>query len=455
MITPDTKHAVVLGGSIAGLLAAHVLSRHFERVTIVERDTFPALGEPRKGVPQSRQLHGLLAGGRRALDAMFPDFSAGMIALGALDIDIGTSGAFYVAGRKLPESETGLRCLSMSRPLLEGYIRQRVLGHANVVVREQCVAQGLLGDSTVVTGVRIASTQSDQVELLQADLVVDATGRGSHMPEWLERLRVQAPSEERVTVHIHYSSCTIRRKPEHLAGKPTFIVNPHPPSHRAGAALALEGDRYVVAMTGYLDEPVPADYAGMLAFARSLDVPDLYELLRDAELLSEPSKMRHAASVRRRYERLTDFPTGLLVCGDALCCFNPAYGQGMTVAALEARTLEACLREGTHDLFRRFTHAAAKLVDVPWSIVVGGDYAFEGVQGERSLSVRIMNVYMQRLLRAAAGDAVVCRAFMAVTHMVEPPSALFAPRILWRVLRARPAEPLAAVSSALSGEAAE
>ena len=444
------KHAVVLGGSIAGLVAAHVLGRHFERVTLVERDTFPAPGEPRKCVPQSYQLHGLLAGGRRALEALFPDFSAGILARGAHDVDVGTCGKFLLAGEPLMAGETGLRCFVMSRPMLEGYVRELVLSAGRIEVRQGCVANKLLGDRRVVQGVQLHDARTQQTELLSADLVVDATGRGSRLPEWLTELGAQAPEEERVTVNLNYTSFYIRRDPTHLHGDLIWIDNPHPSSRRAGAALAVEGDRFVVGLTGYLNEPMPKDYASAIAFAKTLRGPALYELLRTSEPVSEPRFMRYAASQRRRYERLRGAPRGLLVVGDALCSFNAVYGQGMTVAACEALALDACLLGGADNLFERYQRAAAKLVDVPWSIVVGGDYAFEGVEGKRTLSIRAMNAFMNKLTRAAASDAELTRAFLSVLHLCAPPTALFAPRILRRVFL-----PSRAGSSSVASEAAE
>jgi 2-polyprenyl-6-methoxyphenol hydroxylase-like FAD-dependent oxidoreductase len=451
-VTQASKHAVVLGGSIAGLLSAHVLARHFARVTLIERDTFPAPGEPRKGVPQSWQLHGLLAGGRRALESLFPSFGQGLLERGAHDLDVGTGGDFLVGGKCLPRGETGLRCFLMSRPLLEGYVRERVLAAHNIEVREACVAQELAGDRRALTGVVIQHSNTRESSTLQADLVVDASGKGSHMPEWLERIGADVPVQERVDVNLHYSSFYVRRDPQrHLNGDYFWIDNPHPPSLRAGAALAVEGDRFVVGLTGYLNEPMPSDYRGALEFAKSLRGPGLYELLRSSEPLSDLRTMRFAASQRRRYERLRNMPRGLLVAGDALCCFNSIYGQGMTVAAREALELDACLGAGTDDLYARFQRAAAKLVDVPWSIVVGGDYAFEGVQGERTLRVRAMNAFMKRLTLAAAGDAAVSRAFLRVMHLCVPPSSLFAPSILQRVLLPSPTQN-AAVASKIAQE---
>ena len=427
-----SEHAVVLGGSVAGLLAAHVLARHFARVTLVERDHFPAPGERRKGVPQSRQLHGLLAGGRRALESLFPDFGSGLMARGAHEIDVGTNGHFLMEGNVMPRAETGLRCYLMSRPLLEGYVRERVLAARNIEVREGCVAEALVGDRRCVRGVVI------QQETLNADIVVDAAGKGSRTPEWLERIGAQAPEEERVQIDLHYTSFYIRRDPTHLAGDYFWIDNPQPPHQRAGAALAIEGDRFVVALTGYLNEPMPTDYRGAIEFSKNLRGPGLYELLRSSEPVSDLRTMRFAASQRRRYERLREAPRGLLVAGDALCCFNAVYGQGMTVAALEAQALDTCLQQGTDNLFASFQRAAAKLVDVPWSFVVGGDLAFEGVQGERSWRLRAMNAFMKRLTLAAAHDASVSRVFLEVLHLCKPPSSLVAPGMLRRVLLPSP-----------------
>ncbi|MET0390950.1 MAG: FAD-dependent monooxygenase [Polyangiales bacterium] len=436
--TSAQRSAVVLGGSVAGLLAAHMLARHFDRVIIIERDHVAEFGAPRKGVPQGRILHGLLAGGRRALENMFPRFSEGLAAYGALDVDIGTSGDFYVGGRKLPEQETDLRCHSVSRPLLESYIRERVLADSRISVRQRWVGQKLVGDRHRVTGVHIAHADTGQTETLHADLVMDASGRGSQLPAWLQQLGAAAPAEERVRVDISYSSCFVRRRPGDLGGKQTFIINPHPTSRRAAAALAQEGDRFILAFTGYLDEPVPTTPSEAIAFARSLPTPELYELLRDAEFLSELSKLRLVASQRRRYERLSELPRGLLVCGDALCCFNPAYGQGMTVAALEAQALHDCLQAGEAQLGARYFRQVAKLIDVPWSIVVGGDFAFDGVEGKRPRGWRITNAYMSKLQAVAAEDREVSYAFLRVIHLVAPPSLLLSPRILWRVLKPRP-----------------
>ncbi|MGC4096007.1 MAG: hypothetical protein QM706_02735 [Nitrospira sp.] len=434
MMRRVTNHAVVLGGSMAGLLAARVLSEHYERVSIVERDLLGANVEARRGVPQGRHIHGLLAGGLAALDALFPGFSASLIRRGAIPGDIGTITRSFIGGLRLLSAETGHSGLLMSRPLIEAHVRELVLNRRNITLLDRHSVLGLLGNEQAVSGAKIQSNESTDERDLSADLVVDATGRGSRVPTWLQSFGLPTLQEELVEVDITYTTCTVRCRPECLKGEQGIIVNPSPPYRRAGAVLAQEDDHFIITLTGYLGDVGPTDYAGMTEFAKGLPVPDLYEFMISAEPLSDVMQMRFKASQRRRYEKLTRFPEGLIVMGDALCSFNPAYGQGMSVAALEARLLDRCLSKGTPPLFRKFFTEAARLIDVPWSIVVGGDLGFEEVQGLRSSSTWLTNKFQSRLIRAATRNLEVVKAFTKVMHMVEPQRTFFSPRILSSVL---------------------
>lgn len=431
------KHAVVLGGSMAGLMAARTLSDHFEHVTIVERDDLTDEVKARKGVAQGRHSHGLLAGGLRALEEMFPGFTAGAVARGGMaSHDIGDFGAWYVGGVPTLRVKSGVRGLLLSRPALEGYVRELVRDRSNVDIMTGCVARGLLGDRARVTGVVLRDARgADDARTLEADLVVDATGRGSQLPLWLTQLGAAAPREQCVRADVRYTSCYVRRKPTHLAGDPGLVITPAPPSLRGAAVLAVEGDRYLVTLCGYLGEEGPTDYAGMLEYARVMQPQDLYRLLCDAEPLCAPVQMRDPESRWRRYDRLASFPEGLLVCGDALCSFNPAYAQGMSVAALEARALADCLHTSGARLAARFFQAASQILAAPWSIAVGADFAFEGVTGERPFLTALRNLYLARLHRAAGRDGAVALARLRVTHLLAAPSTLLSPNIMARVLR--------------------
>jgi 2-polyprenyl-6-methoxyphenol hydroxylase-like FAD-dependent oxidoreductase len=431
------KHAVVLGGSIAGLLAARTLSDHFQEVTILERDAFNADGQPRKGVPQGSHSHGLLAGGLRALELMFPGFAAGARERGGeVDHDIGDFGDWYVGGVPTLRVRSGVRGMLMSRIGLESYIRELVLRRDNVAIATGRVARGLLGDAQRVLGVSVVDRDGTHLpSTFEADLVVDATGRGSQLPRWLKDLGVAAPREQRVRADVIYTSCYVRRKRSHLGGESALIVTPPPPSRRGAAVLAVEGSRYIVTLSGYLGEPGPSDYAGMIEYTRDIQPHALYQLLCDAEPLSEPVQMRDPESRWRRYDRIARFPQGLLVCGDALCSFNPAYGQGMSVAALESDALAGCLRQGQTRLAPRFFRAATAILAAPWAVAVGGDFAYREVVGERPFGTALLNAYFARLHRAAGKSAQVALARLRVTHLLAAPHTLLTPGIIARVLR--------------------
>jgi 2-polyprenyl-6-methoxyphenol hydroxylase-like FAD-dependent oxidoreductase len=325
----------------------------------------------------------------------------------------------------------------LSRPALEGYVRELVLARGNVTIATGRVARGLIGDRRRVTGVHVQDRDpGGSARELSAELVIDASGRGSQLPRWLAQLGAPVPREDCVRADVVYTSCYLRRKPRHLGGDYGYIVTPTPPARRGAAVLALEGDRFIVTLSGYLGEPGPSDYAGMVAYARTLPSLDLYRLLCDAEPLSEPVQMRDPESRWRRYDRLSGFPEGLLVCGDALCSFNPAYAQGMTVAALEARALSACLaRDDPRRLAARYFRAARDIVAAPWAIAVVADFAFEGVTGARPFGSALLNAYVARLNRAASRDAKVALARLQVTHLLAAPSTLLRPALVARVLR--------------------
>jgi 2-polyprenyl-6-methoxyphenol hydroxylase-like FAD-dependent oxidoreductase len=427
------RHAVVLGGSMAGLLAARSLLGRFDRVTLVERDRFPAVGEHRKGVPQARHSHGLLASGSAAIERMFPGARDELVALGAMSGDLGRDGRFVVGGVRILDGETGEVSISVSRPLLEGYLRRRLLEFPTLRALDSCDALGLEMEKDRVRGVRVLRRADGSAEeRLPADLVVDATGRGSRAPVWLRAAGFDPPEEERVEIGVGYTTVICRRKTEHLGGQRVVVIGAAPPNRRCGVAVALEGDRWMVTLVGYLGDHAPVTREGLIDFARTLPAPDLYELLSCVEMIEEPVTARFPHSQRRRYERLTRFPEGLIVSGDALCSFNPIFGQGMSVAALEAEKLGMAIDEGPREVWRRFFPAAARIVDAPWSMAVGNDLHFDEVTGKRTLAGRFVRAYLSRFVRAASVDSVAATAFLRVTHLLSPPGSLFAPRLAWR-----------------------
>ena len=430
--------AVVLGASMAGLLAARVLADAYAQVTVIDRDELPAADAHRRGVPQGRHLHGLLARGQEALEELLPGLTAELTAQGVPAGDMLADTRLYLSGHRLRRARSGLVVLCASRPVLEGRIRARVRAIPNVRLVDRCDILGLATtpDDRRVTGARVLRRADGSAEqLLGADLVVDATGRGSRTPMWLEALGHPRPREEQVRIGLGYASRTYRLPPDALGGDVAVLQAATPEHPRTGGLQLLEGDRWMVTLGGILGDHPPTDPDGFLEFARSLRFPDIYETVRDAEPLDEPVAFRFPASVRRRYERLRRFPDGLLVLGDAVASFNPVYGQGMSVAALEALTLRRHLERGTRPQPRRFFADLARVVDVPWEIAAGGDLVFPGVQGRRTPKGRLLNAYIARLHAAAARDAGLADAFVRVAGLVAPPQTLLHPRVAVRVLR--------------------
>jgi flavin-dependent dehydrogenase len=423
---------------MAGLLAARVLADAYAQVMVIDRDELPQADAHRRGVPQGRHVHGLLARGQQALEELLPGLTAELTAQGVPAGDMLADTRLYLSGHRLRRAPTGLVVLCASRPVLEGHVRARVRAIPNVRFLDRCDILGLgtTPDDRRVTGARVLRRADGSAEqVLGADLVVDATGRGARTPMWLEALGYPRPREERVGIGLGYATRTYRLPPDALGGDLAVMQAATPEHPRTGGLQLLEGGRWMLTLGGILGDHPPTDPDGFLGFARSLRFPDIYETVRDAEPLDGPVAFRFPASVWRRYERLRRFPDGLLVLGDAVASFNPIYGQGMSVAALEALTLRRHLEDGTRPHPRRFFADLARVVQVPWEIAAGGDLVFPDVQGRRTAKGRLLNAYIARLHAAAARDAGLADAFVRVAGLVAPPQTLLHPRVAVRVLR--------------------
>ncbi|OJT22624.1 hypothetical protein BO221_22960 [Archangium sp. Cb G35] len=436
--TPAGKHALVYGGSITGLIAAGVLSRHFEHVTLVERDHFEHGPQARKGVPQASHAHSLLTRGLNVLDEVFPGFREDLKAAGGLILDMTEQHAWYMGGVWVPRGRIGLDFTCQSRPLLEWVIRQRLQALPNVTVRDGREVAGFQtsADKARVTGVRLQVPGGGQEETLEAGLVVDASGRGSRAPQWLEALGYPRVEESHIHIDVRYATRIYHRPRGFEPGWEILSISPRLPEQRkVGTIQRIEEDRWLVMLGGWLGEgPSPADDADFLEFARGLPQPHLYEALRNAEPLGPIHHYRFPHNQRRHYERMSRFPEGLAVMGDAFCSFNPIYGQGMTTGALQAQALGECLRQGLSGVAQRYRRQVGKLLQVPWSMATTGDLRIPEVEGRRPPGFALTNWYGDRFQRLATQNPEALRTFMRVMHMVESPAAMASPRTLLEVL---------------------
>ncbi|MGQ0834162.1 MAG: FAD-dependent oxidoreductase [Gammaproteobacteria bacterium] len=446
-VRANPGHAAVIGAGIAGLLAARVLADHFAKVTILERDALPESAEPRKRVPQGRHVHALLIRGEQVMVQLLPGLAQALLAAGATRINFGADFRWHHFGRWKKRYTSTRSALAVSRPCIEWEIRREVLAIPNVRIIEQCDVSRYATNErrSRITGVHIEHRSAERsAELLPANLVVDASGRGSRTSQHLPALGYAPPMESTLQVNFGYASRLYRQPTGARDWRALYAVDT-PPKKRGGLVFPIEGERWMVTLFGWHGAHAPTDDAGFLEFARGLPVPDVYQALRSAEPLTDAVAHGFPASWRRHYERLESLPKGLLVLGDALCSFNPIYGQGMTVSALEAAELDTCLREyhGGHDtdlsgLSRTFHRKAAKIVDSAWMLATGEDLRFPETIGRRSLATRFLHWYMGLIHAAAEHHALVTERFYEVMNMIAPPSALFRPDVLAALLAASP-----------------
>ena len=453
MNTPNAarSHALVLGASLGGLITARVLSQHFDQVTILERDAVTVEPQSRKGQPQTRHLHGLLVSGLDTLTHYFPDLSEALTKNGAIVGDMAENMHWHTYGGFRQRFTFGASAALMSRPLLESLIRQRTLARPNISLRDNTAVKGLVtnGDRTRITGVEVESRGASTLrqaqdsahnETINADLVVDATGRGSRTPEWLTELGYTAPAESEVKVDVGYATRLYRRNPNDPNSRDWLLYTPEAPKEsRFGGIFPIEGERWIVSVGGWAGDHAPTDETSFLEFVRSLPNQDIYRIISTSEPISDILPYKFPASLRRHYEQLERFPQGFLVLGDAISSFNPTYGQGMSSAVLQAAELDKILsnkRVAPELLARTFFKAAAKVVDIPWQLSVGEDFRFPQTTGPKPGGVDLINRYVAAVHRATRFDPEVGRAFLKVMNLLEPPTSLMTPRILWRVWKA-------------------
>ncbi|WP_219419548.1 FAD-dependent oxidoreductase [Pseudonocardia nigra] len=427
--------AVVVGASMAGLCAARVLSKRFDHVLLVDRDTLPDGPEPRGRVPQGRHPHLLLVAGARLLAGWFPGIVHELEAGGAVDLDLCGDFYWHQGGGVARRPPSTLRGPAMSRPFLERTVRARVEALRQVTVRDHTTVGGLCSDAA---GTRIIGVRLDDGSTVPCELMVDATGRPARSLAWLAQLGFAAPPTSTVTVDTRYVSRVYRRSQTPGRTWKAAAVIDDPAAKRLAMALPMEGDRWIVLVGGLNGESPPVDEVERLAYARSFPSPVIAEVMETSEPLGEPVTHRFPANQRRHVERLRRFPLGWVPLGDAVCSFDPIYGQGMTSAALQAEALGRCLdRSGTVDrsFARRYFRSAARVVAGPWSIAVGGDFVYDGTTGPKPAGTDLLNRYMDRVTIAAQHDDGAAIRMNEVVAQVRRPEALLTPAFVLRVLR--------------------
>ncbi|HEV7735539.1 MAG TPA: FAD-dependent monooxygenase [Candidatus Binatia bacterium] len=436
-------HAIIVGGSLAGLCAARVLSDAADRVTVLDRDRYPSEPVGRPGVPQGRHLHALLSRGCAELERLFPGFGKAMADAGALEIDLDGDFVRLLRAGWVRPRPSGYRWLFASRPLTESIVRAACRRLPNVTIVDDTAVEALH-----VRDGRVAGVTTRSGARLAADLVVDASGRSTHAPQWLRAEGIAPPSETVVDPHAGYSTRWFQgpppeRWPRDWWWKGVWIEDRNRASDFMGILVPIEQGRWGVILIGVGGNYPPADEDGFMAALDGLRSPLLADAVRLATPISPVYCARKFQNRLRHYETWRG-PAGFLAIGDAVCAFNPIYGQGMSAAAVCANLLGATMaRTGpTHpSLPQRFFRTQARFLRSPWSLATGVDLQLPTTDGHRPATVHLAGRYMDAALAAAQDDAVVHRRLTEVVTLVRPVTALLDPllaaRVGWGALRHR------------------
>jgi 2-polyprenyl-6-methoxyphenol hydroxylase-like FAD-dependent oxidoreductase len=448
---PRYQQAIVIGGSIAGLITAQVLSQHFAQVTLIERDHFSEQAEHRKGVPQARHAHQLLLRGLQAVEQIFPGLTEELKAAGAVPVNLGQELRWYVFGQTRVQYESSLSVISLSRPLLESTIYRRVAAQPNIRMLPRTEVLGIETDAggAAVAGLRVRPIAGDhqlaEERTLQADLVVDASGRESRSSQWLSALGFPTPEESVISSRPGYASRVYRRPVDFPEEVKAIYVQQTPPDLPRGAIiLPMENDLWQVSALGMRGDHPPTDEQGFLEFLRSLPSPLIYDAVRQAEPVSPIFGFRNGETRERRFHTLPRYLEGFVALGDAVYAFNPVYGQGMTVAALSAQLLGSCLAEqsesGLAGLAQRFQTGLADVCAGPWQLASGEDrrWASDEDQAQIDPVTQLSQRYVEQVIKASLTNPALAEVFFAVMQMVELPTVFFRPDVVLQVFATLP-----------------
>lgn len=435
------KQAIVIGAGISGLAAASALADHFERVVVLERDEFEG-ATPRPGVPQGKHPHGLLAAGSSALNELFPGFAESVMRAGGHVSDVGMDVQVEFPGvPAFPRRQLGIHFMAISRPQMEFIMRTRLEERGNVSVVSGCRQVAILGepDGRTVIAASFQPREGPR-QTLPAELIVDASGRGTPTIDFLKKVGLPEPEETVIGLDINYATA-LYEVPANAAPdfKASITLAQAPEQSRCGYTMLREDGLWFVLLVSRGLDKSPADEDAFVAFAQDLRTNTTYDLIRSGKRTGEISRYVFPESRRRHFDRATTFPRGLIPLGDSICRLNPVYGHGMAVAAKEAIVLRDVLAahalsddplDGvSHDYLQRIE----AIIDDPWAMSALPDLAYPGTHGQRPENLQEMLEYQFALSTAATRDRALHRLYVEALHLVKPASVLNSPDVVEKV----------------------
>jgi 2-polyprenyl-6-methoxyphenol hydroxylase-like FAD-dependent oxidoreductase len=433
------ERAIVVGGGLGGLSAARALSDRFRQVVILDRDELPDGAIPRPGVPQGKHPHVLLGGGLKALEQLFPDFGSELGRAGAVPIDRSFDVLYEIPGQDpWPRIKFGQPTYSMSRPLIELTLRRQVERLTNVKVESGCRVLKIIGESNNGAATGICYRMPDgNVETLQSDLIIDASGNGSLTLEFLKASGRRLPEETSIGVNMRYASTLFDHADIRDDYKSAYTLPNAPEESRGGLILPAENGSYQVVLIGRGEDSPPISESEFLRYARQLRTPTVYNSIKKARRLTEITPYSFSESRWRHFAQVSDFPGGLLPIGDAICRFNPVYGQGMSVAAREASLLFELLGRLNSDLLPTLAHdfltKVEEVISDPWAMSAIPDFIYPETTGVRPKDLGERLNFQKGLSQLAARDKSVFNLLLDVRNLLKPLSVLDEPSIVRKI----------------------
>lgn len=439
------QRAIVIGGGIAGKLAARVLSDFFTEVMVLEKNKKSDQTSLRSGVPQGSHGHALLKSGEDILEDLFPGITKELLTSGAIPSNFSKDISWYHHGSWKIKHDSNIQTIQQSRPFLEGHLQRRLEQFNNIHFIYGTKVSTILTnpDKTKTTGVTY-QTNLGEVKEFNADLIIDASGAATQTSKWLKLLDYPQPEKTEVKVDLFYASRTYHElSPIEKCWK-GLLIYPNPPEQaRGGGIYKIEDNKWMVTMLGYGIENPPADDRSFLEYAAALDHPTIYDAINQGKPASEVSIYRFPSLRRYHYDKLKKFPNGLVVMGDAFCRIDPVFAQGMSLSALEATALKEVLEKATRNQslnkISYFAHRKfSKILDIPWMIAITEDFRFSHTLGKRFIGLPFLQTYIKKVVTASATNKDVYETFIHVLHLKAHPVTLFSPKILKSILFKKP-----------------
>ena len=423
--------AIVIGGSIAGLLAAHVLSNHFQEVVIVEKDNYADDNKVRIGTPQANHIHLLLVKGREILEEFFPELERDLMADGANKIDFLNDGRYLLPSGWAQKFHSGITTFTCTRTLLENTIRKQIQKNSKIKIEKNTII------SLTLEKLNKIGLETSDGKKIHGNLIVDCTGRNTKSPSWLETIGYPKIKETRVDSFVGYATRRYILPKNDRKWKMLVILNRPTTNPRTGVIYPIEDGKWLVGLYGIGKNYPPVDEKGFLEFTKNLESSEFYDVLKDAVPDSDIHGYKVQGSRKFHYEDMEQWPDNFIVLGDAVSIFNPFYGQGMTSAALGAKILETMLKNGKIEegFTRKFQRRLAKTVSLPWLLGTSEDMRWSTTVGKRPDTItRIVQNHAQRVLLLGPKSSLATKSFLQMMHMIKSPAVIFHPVILLQLL---------------------